>query len=109
MIDQLMHINGSIHGCSAFGCDRLHIGEEENHRGSWQPIKESDCYNPGQRFTDNDLAYGIRFQNWPVGLQMQCCRPGHKAEMVTFDGINWVNRLGIPRTFGILGNSKKQE
>jgi hypothetical protein len=89
MIDQIIHINGNIHASSAFGGERVHIGEEESHRGAWQPIKESDCYNPAQRFTDYDLAYGIRNCNWPVGLEMRCCRPGHEKEMVRFDGINW--------------------
>ena len=86
-----------IHGSMAWGQERVHIGEEESHRGAWQPIKEDECYNPGQRFTDNDLAYGIRFQNWPVGMQMRCQRGGHEKELVTFDGINWVNKWGIAR------------
>jgi hypothetical protein len=109
MIDQLMHVNGSVHASSVFGSDRLHIGPEENHRGAWCPVKESDCYNPNQRYSDYDLAYGMRFQNWPIGLQMQCRKPGHEKETITFDGKNWVNRWGIPRTFGILGKYTKQK
>jgi hypothetical protein len=109
MIDQIMRVGGNIHGCSAFGDDRLHIGPEESHRGAWQPLKDDGCYGPSQRYSDYDLAYGIRNCNWPVGLQMQCCRPGHRAEMVTFDGTNWINRLGVPRTFGVLGKYERRK
>jgi hypothetical protein len=94
-----------IHGSRAWSQGRLHVGKGENHSSSWKPLIDDGCYNPGQRFSDHDLAYGSLHGNWSEGMQVYNIRT---HSVLTFNGTEWVSATGIKKFFGILGKEPKR-